>query len=95
MSKRSELEQQVRDLREELADAEREVLEVSGANGRLGARIDEVEAERDAAWKRVGELERQVTDRDGENAALAEAYSGLIIALGVLGIGDLEAEAAS
>jgi small-conductance mechanosensitive channel len=44
MSKRvDELEQQVRELQEELADAEREVLEVSGANGRLAAQLDKAE----------------------------------------------------
>jgi septal ring factor EnvC (AmiA/AmiB activator) len=89
MSKRvDELEQQVRDLQEELADAEREVLEVSGANGRICAAHDETRAalkrvhdDRDDAWKRITALEQQVTDRDVENAVLAEQNRGLLAVL--------------
>lgn len=103
MSKRvDELEQQVRELQEELADAEREVLEVSGANGRVCAAHDETRAalkrvhqDRDDAWKRVTALEQQVDARDITIRGLTVERDTAVAAVEAMRIEDMEAGMAS
>lgn len=105
MSRRTDIAKELRKVRSELDDAKREVAEVSGANGRLAkkaGRTEEAEAalvetheSRKEAWRRVGELERQLTEQDRMLRTLAEQNATLLAVVGVMGIGDLEAEVAS
>lgn len=66
------------------------------------ARTEEAEAalarthkDRGEAWRRVGELERQLAEQDVMLRTLAEQNTTLLAVVGVMGIGDLEAEVAS
>lgn len=72
MSKRTDgLEQRLREAEIKLAKAEREVAEVSGANGRLAAKLAKSELTlirthnaRDEAFKQVTALQEQVRDKE-------------------------------
>lgn len=105
MSRRTDLARELRTVRGALENAEREVVEVSGANGRLAekaARTEEAEAalvetheSRKEAWRLVGELQRKLAAQDVMLRTLAEQNTTLLAIVGVMGIGDLEAEVAS
>jgi chromosome segregation ATPase len=88
MSKHAEdLEKRLLTAEQKAKDAEREVKEVSGANGRIAARLAEAESalarthrDRDDAFRQIAVLERQVANRDAENAKLAgELESALAV----------------
>jgi uncharacterized membrane protein (DUF2068 family) len=103
MSKRvDELEQQVRDLQAALTEAAREIVEVSGANGMVCAKLDEAEKalartheSRDEAWKRVTALEQQIAARDITIRGLTVERDTAVAAVEAMRIEDMEAGMAS